>query len=191
MYQSTKLGYAALFEQSDGKSPQLCRLHPFGMREGIYNWNELVHEKEDELARAIHADYSNQRYVGGDSRSILNTWENLPDALKDSNRRAADHIPIKLRAVGCISVDATSVSDVTRTRVREFSEEEVLLLAQMEHSRWCAERWLDGWEFADETNRGNKTSKDLRPWQELEDPEKEKDFEQIRSIPRVLEMVGK
>ncbi len=170
--QTTRSGYDTLLRNSASQNSQY--LHPFGMVEDLFTWDLLQNKTEDKIASAIHEDYV--KHHGGDS------WETLSENLKDSNRHAADHVPIKLRALGYH--DAPLVPD--QARIEHFSESEKLLMAKMEHERWCAERFLDGWKYGPETIRAQKISKALVSWEELPIEEQRKDFEQIEALPRIL-----
>ncbi len=200
IYQSTRSGFGALFFPGSGDGDDKPRVRAFGMTEDIFTWDTLLRESEDQLARAVHEDYAeNRRREGGQEKS----WEDLTDTLKNSNRCAADHIPIKLRAIGCydapIQPSYKRILACLRLRalqpsekpVEVFNPEETLLMAQMEHRRWCAERWLDGWKRGPVTDRAKKTNMNLVPWDEIPEKEQNKDPEQIRAIPRVLRLVGR
>ncbi|MEO8497341.1 MAG: NAD(P)-binding protein [Planctomycetota bacterium] len=184
IYQSTRRGFAALFPTESENSRVDGRVHAFGMIEDIYSRDVLLHESEDKVARAIHGDYVAQRLKEGETAA---GWEELSDAMKDSNRHAADHIPTKLRALGYHDAPLQD----GHARIEEFDDKAVELLAPLEHTRWCVERWLDGWKHGPETDRPMKISKDLVDWDKLPPKEQKKDYEQIRAIPRVLKNVGR
>jgi len=78
---------------------------------------------------------------------------------------------------------------------KALPDPELVLLSEMEHSRWCAERWLLGWQFGEPKDREErirlKINRDLVPWANLDPKEREKDWEQIRAIPDALGRVGK
>jgi hypothetical protein len=157
------------------------------MVEDVYSWNTLLNESEDRLARALHERFQveqRRRDVPDDENP---DWDHLPENLRDSNRQAADHIPIKLRALGYHEEPLQSGKE----RIHRFTDDEVFLLSQIEHARWCAERWLDGWDYAPETDRPKKLNENLRPWNELEPTEQRKDPEQINAIVDVLHQVGR
>jgi predicted dinucleotide-binding enzyme len=187
IYQSTRGGFAALFPPGSGGPGKNDRVHAFGMVEDIYSWDVLLHESEDQVARALHKDYVKHRVEAGDPATMHPGWDDLQEHFQESNRHAADHIPIKLRALGYHDAPLQP----QRTRIQQFTDEQVLLLARMEHQRWCAERWFDGWEYGPETIRSQKISKDLIEWEKLSPEEQKKDFEQIRAIPEVLFRVGR
>lgn len=113
-------------------------------------------------------------------------WEDLSETNRDSNRHAADHAPIKHRLEDGLG---------------DQMERNVLIehLSETEHRRWCAEKFLAGWEPLPEENaaqwRAEDTSEqrfrrqkyhlDLRPMDELErltDGEAEKDVALVRFV---------
>lgn len=171
-------GYGALFSR-DGKGAGIdANVHAFGMMEDIFTWDVLFHGAEDAVAEALHKDYC-QKF----NRDT--PWEQLNHGVKDSNRQAADHIPIKLRAIGLHEEPLNS----NKEGITGFSDEQVELLAAMEHERWCAERWLAGWKRG-ERNDESKTHPDLVSWAELPMGQEKKDYAQIRAIPAVLKNAG-
>jgi hypothetical protein len=166
------------------------RILPFGMLEDVCNRRALEESQLDTLARGFHADYVAQQRKkprqDQDPRKLV-SWDELTEDIKGSNRAAADHIEIKLRAVGCRLVKAGE----TANPVRVFSREEVELLARMEHERYCAQRWLAGWIYKEgDSDPIAKTNPTLVPWDELSKEEREKDHNQVEAIPLVLETIG-
>lgn len=65
----------------------------------------LLKDDLDTFARAIHQDFVKKR--SADDRPAADPsmapWESLDPGFKHSNRQQADHIAVKLRAVGCHS----------------------------------------------------------------------------------------
>jgi hypothetical protein len=184
-------GLADLVRGKDGTGDDFELLRAFPLLEQTCTPEALLGETfEESLARSIHKDYVRREKEKGQTAernpSIVD-WQQLPESLKESNRRQADHIDVKLRAVGC-----------DRARVTErpsepfvFSEKEEELLAKLEHQRWMAERRFDGWTHAPgQKNLERKTSPDLVPWEELSPPEKEKDLATARELPALLQRAG-
>jgi len=151
------------------------------MVEDVFSWNVLLHESEDKLARALHDVYRAQNPTGPHPG-----WEELSEEFRDSNRQAADHIPIKLRALGYHQEPLTN----QKARIVSFEEPEVDLLAQMEHTRWCAERYLAGWTYGVTTDRKRKINRCLTEWNKLTPEEQKKDPEQINAISKALYNLG-
>lgn len=102
-------------------------------------------------------------------------------------RRQADHVAVKLRAVGR---GIAPLADPDAEPI-ELSAEEVELLAELEHERWMAERLFEGWTHAPpHKDVAHKTRPDLVPWHELPEAEKEKDRCTVRELPALLAMAG-
>ena len=142
------------------------------------------------LARAIHEDYVfNQKTIGQTPRTnpSMASWDELPEGLKESNRRQADHIGIKLKAIGC---GIASLNDWD-AKLLTFKPEEVEQMARMEHEHWNEERRLEGWTYAPEPKDLNrKTTPYLVPWNELLEDIKEYDRNTIRGLPAFLAQAG-
>ena len=179
--QNTRKGFAVLLSYGHDAAAAAGRLHPFGMVEDVFSWNVLLHESEDRLARALHEDFRarnpHESHAG---------WDELSEEFRDSNRQAADHIPIKVRALGYHLEPMTR----DKTRIVGFEDSEIDLLAQMEHTRWCAERYLAGWTYGATTDRKTKANRCLTEWNKLLPEEQEKDPEQINAISSALHSIG-
>jgi hypothetical protein len=186
IYQSTCDGFAAILPNEGRGAGVNQRLHAFGMKENIFNWDVLLHESEDRLARAVHMEFQQQRRNEGVPDCKNPDWDQLEEDRKESNRHAADHIPIKLRALGYHNESIRSGIPC----IEWFTEAEVVLLAEMEHLRWCAERRLAGWRYGPQKDLTKKEHPCLVPWNELPPQERKKDPEQILAIPRILRTIG-
>ena len=159
----------------------------FGMIESVFAWDVLLHESEDRAARALHERYRHQQMRAGVSYAHNPAWEDLPDDLKESNRHAADHIAIKLRALGYEDRPLRALAGrVFSGRIKHFTAAQEDLLARMEHLRWCAERRVDGWTVGSVTDWNRKINRDLVPWDDLPRSERDKDLDQVRAIPDLL-----
>lgn len=187
MFQRTRAGFAALFAADERAAHPGAlgeRLYPFGMVEDVFEWDVLLHESEDALARALHDDFRAHRRREG---AAAPPWDELGDNLKDSNRQAADHVAIKLRAAGYHEGPIVR----GRPRVERFAPDEILLMAKMEHLRWCAERRVDGWTLGPETDYARRVNPNLVPWDRLDPAEQRKDPEQVLAIPGALARLGR
>jgi uncharacterized membrane protein len=140
----------------------------------------------EQLARAIHGGYLRAAASRGEapgSRSSLQAWEELPDELKESNRAQARQVGEKLATIGCFMVPAFDPA-----LTFEFDDEELQLLARLEHDRWVAERMALG--YAHGPARQDRAHPDLVPWEELTDEERAKDMATVQGIPALLDSVG-
>lgn len=142
------------------------------------------------LAQSIHEDYVNHQKEAGETPktnpSMVN-WECLPEDLKESNRFLADHLIVKLNAISC----GLSTFTNWETEFFKFLPEEIELLSELEHKRWCKERKYQGWSYAIGTKDiENKTSPYLVSWTQLPDDIKEYDRNIIRGMPSFLARAG-
>jgi hypothetical protein len=141
------------------------------------------------LARAIHDEYVRNQSRAGDTPERSNSlisWDELPEDLKESNRRQADHIGAKLREIGA-AIEPHGDEESIPFR---FEPDEVELLAEMEHVRWNQERTDAGWTYGHVTDHAGRKSPSLIPWPNLPEHEKEKDRNAVRGIPALLARVG-
>jgi hypothetical protein len=161
-----------------------AQVRAFAMMDESCRRELLLLETQDRLARAIHDAYRS----GAAARRGAGTvdWESLAEGLKESCRQQADHIPVKLRAIGC----RTRLVSGGQASFR-FSPEEVELLARMEHSRWNAERTLAGWRYSEGPgNTEQRTSPYLVEWSRLPEDVREMNRETVRQIPTILAAAG-
>ena len=162
------------------------RLAAFGMVEDAGCERAFRHEPNEGLARGIYAHFVNQREADSNrkpgSEPTLRPWETLPEEIRESNRQQADHIAIKLRA---IRYEVAEASDA-RAAIAKFSAGEIELLAELEHTRWNAERWLAGWRYGPPGKRHERMNEYLVPWDELDDSIKKYDRDAITEIPKRL-----
>lgn len=157
---------------------------------GLSSENEvLLHREMDAIAIAVHEDYRAKRRQGehDESDPALRPWDALDEDLKDSCRQQADHIEVKLRAIG-LSI----TTDKNSAHISTFTPDEVETLAIMEHDRWNADRFLAGWSHAPgKKNVDNKTSPWLIGWDTLPEDIREYDREAVRNIPHLVQLSGR
>lgn len=164
-------------------------LHVFGLLDLVCRPDVALTGRTEKLARAIHEEYVRVQREEGHTRvenPSMAPWQELPEHLRESNRRQADGIGAKLRAVGCEIwplVDREPDSLV-------FTPRELERLARMEHDRWWRERECDGWTYAPEKNVQAKKSPYLVPWEELSEEIREYDRVAVRGIPAFLARAG-
>jgi tetratricopeptide (TPR) repeat protein len=137
-------------------------------------------DHRESIAREIHEEVYRPEAIRNAVKREPNLqhWEELPEDLKESNRRQVDHIEEKLRAIG------RKVHYVGKGPIDpiEFSDEQVEILAEMEHGRWTVERLLAGWRLG-EKDIAKKKSPSLVAWSDLPDEIKKYDYDAVRDIP--------
>jgi voltage-gated potassium channel Kch len=188
-----RCGIGSLFD-AETRNPSLeANLHAFGIIEDLCGRRTLVDEVQDGLAREIHECWRQDRERKRQLGKVVAAspadvpWENLDESYKNSNRQYADHIPAKLRAIGYHIGPLSEKPSADLTA----NELEVELLARMEHARWCAEKWLDGWSVGETRDNVAKRHPDLRHWDELPVDQRAIDTILVACVPGALKKVGK
>ncbi|MFQ5642413.1 MAG: RyR domain-containing protein [Thiogranum sp.] len=187
---SRDAGLAALIEGRGDVGRTGSNLHAFGLLDRTCQADLLLGGTHELLARAIHAAYvEKERRQGRTEKdnASMTPWDDLPETLRNSSRRQADDIGVKLKTAGC---DIKPLSDWNAPLFR-FSDNDVERLAEMEHARWNRERFRDGWIYAaGEKNVENKTSPWLVDWAELPEEIREYDRNTVRELPAFLARAG-
>jgi len=169
----------------------------------LYRPSEDVYVNEDlaeELARAIHSRFrqhmnnntSSDAYQGmylvdSNKDTYSKGFDDLSDDMKDANIDNAYHIPTKLLSVGykierCLDKD--NLNELL------LDDNEVEMMAYIEHCRWSWERRLNGWVYAEKRDNLQKHHNCLMPYEELPPHEQEKDRIMVRFIPALLYDLG-
>ncbi|MDQ7826387.1 MAG: RyR domain-containing protein [Candidatus Eremiobacteraeota bacterium] len=138
------------------------------------------------LARAIHDSYRrSQLKIIAENDPSLKQWEELSETLKNSDSHQAAHIFEKMRTIGCrVEKKKAKMADF------HFTEEELDLLAQKEHARWCVERIRDGWKYGAVKSVEKKITPWILGWSHLDEERKELDRKACLRIPSLLERAG-
>lgn len=169
------------------KQTRLNRLSFFGSLESICQVELITQERLDTVARAIHEDYLQQLVpqsgVVSESDAYKQSWDALNEHAKDANRAQADHIPYKLAICGKL----TMPDEKTATDQEEisFTAQEVERLAQIEHTRWMAQRYLAGWRYGAHRDDLRRLHPSMEAWDILPESEKQKDRDVIVRIPHL------
>lgn len=163
-----------------------ARILPFGMVEDTCAEEAYLSGTQDRLAEAIHHRYLEARRQNPQptdaSDPALRDWKDLREDLRESNRQQADHLPVKLRAIGCALVP----TDDPRPAVRAFEPVEIDVMAVMEHARWCAERLLAGWRFGSPSNKELRITENLVSWADLPEVMRDYDRRAVTTLPGLL-----
>ena len=183
---STGGGVARLMELREAE-PGRPMFQFFGALDDVCTLEMIERGQLDSMARALHNVYfrkSDQEGASSEDRLPRVGWEELPEELKESNRRQADHIAVKVRQIGCHL--KRGMPDPSF----RFSPEEIEKLAEIEHRRWMADRKLSGWTYGPSRDSKLKHHPMLVEWEHLPEAEREKDREFIREIPAILQRAG-
>jgi hypothetical protein len=113
-------------------------------------------------------------------------WAQLPESLKESNRKQAADISRKLESIGCEIVSMTDWD----AEPLAFTADEIEPHAREEHERWRDERKTVGWRYAGTRNDERKESPNLVDYEDLPEEMKEIDRAAVRGIPVFLAEIG-
>ena len=93
---------------------------------------------QEELAEKLHNIYLEQRIKIATPQELkdLKQWNQLDEEFNESSRTYADSIPHKLRLISCFLAEKQEYRDP----VKEFTGDQIELLAENKHDRWNAER---------------------------------------------------
>lgn len=164
----------------------------FNLLEETCKFEHIVNPDLELLAEKIHEMYYNVQIKAGETpekNSSLKPWHELPEDLKDSNRQQAYHIKFKLNAFGYDIIEKDSIlNEIIFTKNPDLLEK----MSKAEHIRWVDEKLLKGWSFAPgKKDPVKRTHPDLIPYEELDEPTKQKDRDTILNIPEILSLSGK
>lgn len=180
--------------------PSAGSLHPFGMREQVWNHDTLLEESLDAAAKHLHESYRlnerkrREKLPAGSPEATAckpadRPWEDLPERFRISNRSSADHIPIKARALGFRIASLGAGSGTPGERITDFRDK-VEMLARLEHARWYANHRLDGWNYHPVRDDNLRRHNMLKPWDELKAEDRHIDVHMVASASDALEKAG-
>jgi hypothetical protein len=137
------------------------------------------------IARQIHEKYIRNAERDGrepGSEPSLLPWDELPEQLRESNRRQADDMARKLEVVGY----GIAPLEGWEAEPDQFTAEEIEKLAELEHARWVTERKQLGWKPGPEKDVERKRTPYLVSWDDLSEEVRELDRNAVREIPELL-----
>jgi len=160
---------------------------PFSHRRLVLTPEVLLDGRADELAQVIHDHYRDTSAAQGrdpDAEPASRPWSDLADSYRQANRHQADHLWAKLAMTDCRAVPEDFVESFA------FAPAEVERLAIIEHARWAADRYLDGWSYAPTRDNARKHHPQLIRYADLSGPMKDLDRFAVRLVPALLARSG-
>ena len=113
-------------------------------------------------------------------------WTALRNEQKEENRGAADHLAIKLRALGMAQKEPADMDPAeVDAAAAKLDGKQLEALAEMEHRRWAAVKWMTGWTLGPRHDP-SKRHPNLVSYQELDEPTKQYDRDQILGTGNML-----
>lgn len=157
-------------------------IHPYNDYD---KFNKLSTEEQLKLIRTNLNNILRRDDCPEDLKNYTFTeWEELDEGIRDSNRYQADHLAVKVRAMGF----DLEINDPLLIKEKLNNEALRTILARMEHRRWTAEKYLVGWKYGGKKDKNKKTHYDLVPFDSLKNREQKKDENAIKNIPSLVSL---
>ena len=152
----------------------------------VFKWKELAYKPENILSENLYrrAKKLNLRYahlyqgVPETEENLNSEWKKLDTFTRYSNISSADYHEIRLKMLNAMG-EACDPDQISPERME--------LLAELEHMRWCRYHWLNNWSYGVPENGKHKDNinrihLDLKPYDQLTEPEKQKDRDAIQVL---------
>ncbi len=160
-------------------------LNQFASFESMCSIDTVINETLDNMAKAVNNYYA-KLYNG-------KTWKEISMFHKESSRANAEHIDTKLYLLDLCAAEVksnTNQEKITNAQYEELLVQKMELLAKIEHQRWNAFHYLNGWKYAPARDDNKKLHNCLTAWESLTEKDKQKDRDTIINIPHILEEGG-
>ncbi len=159
------------------------QIYPYSALFDVCDPEVLFGFQGDGLAGIIHDYYRDS--IAAQGRPLEGTpagedWESLDESYRQACRHQADHVSAKLANIDCCAVPEVE-SDFFA-----FTSREVEVLSIIEHDRWSADRYLDGWCYGPERDNSEKIHPELIPYDDLTDDMKDLDRYAVRLVSALL-----
>ena len=110
-------------------------------------------------------------------------WKKLDSFTRYSNVSAADYHEIRVHMMRVLGWNS---------KVEQLSQEQLEMLTELKHIRWSRYHQIHNWHHGIPQNRKNKDAvhrihKDLIPYCDLKESEKEKDRDNIRMLQKLFD----
>lgn len=143
----------------DENSPweYLKNVNTFGNEKDLYTDENLFNIRREKLAKNFHETYSPKK-----------SWQDLDASRRYSNYCAVEHIFHKLSSLAFPST---------------IADDKIEDLAKLEHARWNAERYTNGWKHTEgKKDVFKKLNPCLTTWDKLPDIDDEYDYQEYDRI---------
>lgn len=141
----------------------------------------------DHLAQVIHDHYRDTTEAQGRDPALEpagQPWDRLDGSYRDASCQQAAHLWAKLAATDCRPIPLAEAPAFA------FAPLEVERLAQVEHRRWAADRYLNGWTYAPTRDNALRHHPQLIPFADLSEAMKDLDRYVVRLVPTLLARSG-
>lgn len=170
-------------------SHDLKNLKSFALIDETCRSEEIENGLYEQIAKAVHKNYlammKEENGHGGGVENFV-PWDELDKEIQDSNLQQAEGIAYKINKIGCTIIPENDWDAPLFT----FTDEELCVLANFEHTRWMEEKLEKGWTYGNVRDNERKLHPCIVSWEDLSKEEREKDFYAVRNIPVILQEAG-
>jgi len=176
----------------------------FSIYENICSYKEIIEGvyEIDNIAKQINAAYTLNENPSVTNQELEESWLNLNDGMKDSNRLGARHLNYKLRFVGAEMIDKEVFIQGGRTEFRfdDIPENILELIKVTEHQRWMYEKYLNGYQPCKDLGDRQKQNiyknklklhKDMIDYNALDKHSKDKDLSAFSEAKNIADRINK
>jgi voltage-gated potassium channel Kch len=169
------------------KNGDTLNFYGFGLIKETCSPDVFENWQLDIIAKALFDNFKKRQHGSKiqNEEWLQKSFEKIDTTHRDHFRQEADHLPVKLRACGYKITNLKETSDTKR--IKKFSPDEVMILAKMEHNRYCAELRISGWNYNTTYSTKLRTTPDLVSWEILTKSEQQNRYQLLQDIPSVLE----
>ena len=144
----------------------------------------------EEIAEALQQRWLEYRKATGTLNirdPAANSWENLPDDLKEFRREQVGRI---FRSIHAVGFGLRMVKSGATAKIVELPEAVLYRLGEIEHELWVSERIAAGWRYGPQKDPARREHPMLVPWHQMPDEAKRYDIDWARDYSRLLASAG-
>jgi hypothetical protein len=131
------------------------------------------------MAHAIYQRGVTERgkHEARELEAVRRGWGDIGETYRTASRAVADHAMVKMWDAGWMPAEEGEKGEMAPA----MDDAEMMRLAEMEHTRWMAERLLSGWRPGEKRDNRLRVHPDIKRWDELSSENKAKDVDQVRN----------
>ncbi len=180
------------------------RVHSFYIYEKVSKTGIIKDDIFDSRARAFHNrwlkialnDYIKKVDLAVESgrdvpkpKATFVPWDSLEEEIRDDNRSVVDHLNVKLRSAGQLkNPEYFNHPEEDKQIDYSFLKDQCIVdsLAETEHRRWMANKYLYGWEYGPVRNDIQKIHSCMKDYSDLDHEIKEYDLMQVSDMKDII-----
>ena len=164
----------------------------------VASHENVINEALDRKAIAVHSLWLKRAisgYIKSVDKSILLKepvplpkptmvpWQYLDEEIRDDNRSVIEHSFIKIRATGQVGDFLTYLNQQNRPDFSFLNNPDLVApLAEMEHRRWMAAKYLYGWRFDEVRDDKRLRHNNLVDFDDLDEGTRDYDTNQVKEL---------